>query len=258
MTGKQSHQGLVGSQFGATAASYLTSAVHAQGADLKMLADLVAGLDKPRVLDLGCGAGHVSFNVSPHASEVVAYDLSSEMLGVVAKAASDRGLANISTRQGVVERLPFEDGSFDCVLTRFSAHHWLDFEAALREAARVVKPGGTVGFTDTVTPGSPLLDTHLQTIELLRDPSHVRNYTRSQWDAAIGRAGLSLGLVTPFTLRIEFASWVARMRTPQVLVDAIRALQATWPDKVEKHFALGADGSFDLEAACFQGTKPAA
>jgi SAM-dependent methyltransferase len=255
MSDSRTHEGLVNRQFGARAAAYLTSAVHAQGADLEALAALVDN-NAARVLDLGCGGGHVSFKVAPGAREVVAYDLSAEMLGVVAKAAAERGLTNLVTRQGVVERLPFEDQSFDYVLSRFSAHHWQDVEAALREAARVLKAGGTLGLVDSVTPGAPLLDTFLQSIELLRDPSHVRNYTRAEWDAIIARAGFKPGNVTAYQLRLDFASWVERMRTPKLQVDAIRALQRQMPETVERYFALGADGSFNLDVGFFQAAKP--
>jgi ubiquinone/menaquinone biosynthesis C-methylase UbiE len=78
------------------------------------------------------------------------------MLAVVARAAKERGLDNVTTQQGAVESLPFEDGSFDVVLSRFSAHHWRDFDAGLREAARVVKAGGMVAMVDTVSSGIPL------------------------------------------------------------------------------------------------------
>src|SRR5215475_13265034 len=146
MTTTRSHEALVGDQFGARASAYLTSVVHATGADLARLAALARERPDARVLDLGCGGGHVTFAVAPHAREVVAYDLSPEMLDVVARAAKERGLGNVTTQQGVVERLPFPDASFDVVLSRFSAHHWHGFDAALREAARVLKPGGVAGF----------------------------------------------------------------------------------------------------------------
>src|ERR1700760_650399 len=98
---EKSLEALVNTQFGSQASAYLSSAVHAQGPDLEALAALVPGKSEARVLDLGCGGGHVSFAVAPHVREVVAYDLSTEMLGVVAKAAGERGFANLSTRQGV-------------------------------------------------------------------------------------------------------------------------------------------------------------
>ena len=186
---EKSHEALVGDQFGPRAEAYLNSAVHARSPDLDALVALMNHRPKVRVLDLGCGGGHVTFNVARLVREIVAYDLAPEMLGLVARAAKERRLDNVTTQQGAVESLPFEDASFDVVLSRFSAHHWRDLDAGLREAARVVKPGGMVSMVDTVTSGIPLIDTYFQAIELLRDCSHVRNYSRAEWEAAIARAG---------------------------------------------------------------------
>lgn len=250
------HEALVGEQFGSQAAVYLSSAVHAQGADLNGLAALMHGQKQARVLDLGCGAGHVSFAVAPHVSEVVAYDLSAEMLNTVARAAAERGLGNVRTQQGTVVSLPFTDMDFDAVISRYSAHHWHDLDAGLREAARVLKLGGLFAVVDAISPGPPLLDTHLQAIEVLRDPSHVRDHTRAEWEAALVRAGLIPGAMTPFQVRLKFAVWVERMRTPRVQIEAIRALQAAASAEVVRHFRIGPDGSFDLDTALFQARKP--
>jgi len=255
MSPSKSHEALVGRQFGTRAAAYLSSAVHAQGADLESLAALVEEDSRAQVLDLGCGAGHVSFAVAPRAKSVVAYDLSSDMLDVVARAAKDRGLANVTTRQGVAEHLPFPDASFDRVLSRYSAHHWRDFEAGLREAARVLKPGGIAGFVDAVSAGAPLLDTYLQGIELLRDLSHVRDYSRAEWEAALVRAGLTPTSVTPHRVRLDFAVWIERMKTPKLQAEAIRAIQAAMSEPVLRHFDIGPDGSFTLDVVLFQATK---
>ncbi len=255
--GSKTHEALVGGQFGARAAAYLASAVHAQGADLEALAALVRGKTHAHVLDLGCGAGHVSFHVAPHVGDVVAYDLSPEMLAVVARAAAERGLRNIATTQGVAENLPFAEQSFDYVFSRFSTHHWRDFDAGLREVARVLKPGGMAAFVDGVSPGLPLLDTYLQAVEVLRDPSHVRNYSRAEWDAAIARAGLVPGAASQQRLRLQFAVWIERMRTPKLQSDAIRALQAAMAEPVTRYFAIGPDGSFDLDVVFIQAAKQA-
>jgi SAM-dependent methyltransferase len=253
-----SHGAVVDRQFGAQAAAYLDSAVHAAGADLTALIERIARADAASVLDLGCGAGHVSFGVAPHVNTVVAYDLSPRMLDVVSQTARDRSLGNISTRQGVVEALPFADGSFDAVVSRYSAHHWGDLDAALREAARVVRSGGLVAIVDTVSPGIPLLDTVLQTTEILRDPSHVRDYSRSEWDAAFARAGLVADSVTPFQVHLDFGVWTARMQTPAPQIAAIRALQRAVADSVRVHFRIGEDGSFDVDVALLVARKPRA
>ena len=254
---RPTQEGLVDRQFGSQAEAYLNSAVHSGGPDLKALAALIPDDRKARVLDLGCGAGHVSFHASPRAREVVAYDLSQDMLNVVARAASERGLSNVTTKQGAVEKLPFDDASFDAVLCRHTAHHWRDFNAALREAFRVLKPGGIAGVVDAVSPGVGMLDTFMQAIELLRDPSHVRDYSHAEWSDALQRAGFFLDGVEMFRIRIEYASWIARMRTPKVNADAIRALEQAMPETVARYFNLGADGSFDLDIALFKTTKRA-
>ena len=135
---------------------------------------------------MGCGGGHVSYRVAPHVGEVVACDLTPDMLAHVKRTASERRLDNIRVQQGAAERLPFANASFDILLCRYTAHHWRDLEAGLREARRVLKTGGRAVFADAIAPADPLLDTHLQTIELLRDPSHVRNYSAAEWIAALG------------------------------------------------------------------------
>ena len=255
MTDTRSHETLVESQFGARAGAYLTSAVHAEGADLAALVEFAKGRAGARVLDLGCGGGHVAFNVAPNVAEVVAYDLSPEMLGVVAATARNRGLNNVKTRQGSVERLPFDDASFDIVLSRYSAHHWRDFAGALREAARVLKPGGAAGFADAVSPGTPLLDTFFQAVELLRDPSHVRDYSRAEWEAALTHAGLVCETTRRFRVRLDFAAWVTRMATPAVQVEAIRALQGAVSGDVAGYFDTDSDGSFTIDVALFEAAK---
>ncbi len=109
-------QKLVDAQFGVAAMDYLQSPTHAQGADLERLRALADGQRDWRVLDLGCGAGHASFALAGEVMEVTAYDLSAEMLVVVAAEAQRRKLANVRTQQGVAETLPFADARGDPLL----------------------------------------------------------------------------------------------------------------------------------------------
>lgn len=249
------HGAVVERQFGGQAAAYLSSRVHAQGEEFAALRERVSKLDSPRVLDLGCGAGHVSFQVAELAAEVVAYDLSPRMLAVVEKAAGERGFDNVRTVQGVVESLPFADDSFDLVASRFSAHHWRDLGLALREARRVLKPGGLAVFIDVVAAENPLYDSFLQTIEMLRDTSHVRDYTPGEWLRLVGEAGLTPTASSRQRLHLDFASWIERMRTPDVIRDAIRLLQDDVGQEVRNVFEIGEDGSFTTDMLVLWVTK---
>jgi ubiquinone/menaquinone biosynthesis C-methylase UbiE len=242
------HHDQVADAFGSTAASYLTSHVHATGADLQTLAASIAATPGATVLDMGCGAGHASFAAAQHAQAVVAYDIAPQMLATVAAAAKERGLDNIRTQQGAAETLPFDDASFDWVISRMSAHHWHDVPKALAEVRRVLKPGGRVLFIDIAGIDHPLLDTHIQAVEVLRDASHIRDYRADEWLAYFGAAGFKATIRERWRLPIEFASWVARMRTPEPRVVAIRSLWTSAPDEVCQYFDVQEDGSFKLDA----------
>lgn len=242
------HASHVVDQFGAQAAAYVTSPVHAAGADLDRIGALIRAMPGARVLDLGCGGGHVAFAAAAAGASVIAYDLSDAMLAAVSVEAARRGLGAIETRRGAAETLPFPDAAFDAVLTRYSAHHWRDVPAALVEARRVLRPGGLLVVCDIVAPEDPLLDTHLQAVELLRDPSHVRDYRVSEWHAMLRAGGFAPGPMLASRLRMAFASWIARMRTSDLNAAAVRALQATAPSEVAAHFGVEADGSFLLDS----------
>ncbi|KNY08329.1 SAM-dependent methyltransferase [Achromobacter piechaudii] len=250
------HDAAVDRQFSPRATAYLTSAVHAQGEDLLQMAGIARAHSTARVLDLGCGGGHVTFHVAPEVKDVTAYDLSQQMLDVVAGEAAKRGLANVTTRQGKAEYLPFADAEFDVVMSRYSTHHWQDAGRGLREAFRVLKPGGVAVFADVVSPGEPLLDTWLQTIEVLRDTSHVRDYSVAEWTRMLTEAGFTLEGLTPRRLPLEFQTWVTRMRTPDTLVAALRHMFGIAPDVVRAHFDVKQDASFTSDTATIVVRKP--
>lgn len=241
------HESVVEAQFGPRAKAYVESAVHAQGPDLEALSAIAAERKPRHALDLGCGGGHVSYALAPHATAVTAADLSADMLAAVTAKAREKGFANITTVETAAERLPFADGEFDLLACRYSAHHWRDFEAGLRQARRVLKVRAPAIFMDACSPGTALLDTHLQAVELLRDTSHVRNYSLGEWAAALNRAGFAIVSCRTWRLRMDFPVWTARMGTPADQVTAIRALQEAASAETKAHFAIEADGSFLLD-----------
>jgi ubiquinone/menaquinone biosynthesis C-methylase UbiE len=242
----RTHTEAVQDQFDPQAQAYLTSAVHAAGPDLRAARERVERSLRPqaRILDVGTGAGHLSFALASAAASVVALDPSPGMLATVRRAAAERGLSQIETCEAAAAALPFPAASFDLVCTRYSAHHWLNVPAALAEMRRVVKPDGFMLVIDFLGDDDPLLDTHLQTIELLRDTSHVRDRSIAEWHSLLRQAGFEALEHSTWNTRIEFTPWVQRMRTPEPLVTAIRMLQTGAPAEVQRALSIEADGSF--------------
>jgi len=250
-----SHNSVVLDQYATRASAYVNSAVHAAGQELDLIAQIAANQRGAIALDVGCGGGHLAYRLAPLVSQVVACDLTESMLGVVVEQAKLRGQSNIATRKAAAESLPFETATFDVVATRFSAHHWHAFAEGIAEMARVLKPGGLALMSDVVSPVVSLLDTWLQTLELLRDPSHVRDASTTEWNAALSAAGLAIERIEHFRLRLDFATWVARMNTPEPQITAIRMLQARAASAVRDYFEMEADGSFTVDTAVFVARK---
>lgn len=243
----QQHDSLVQNQFGPGAHAYLASAVHAQGADLQRIAAIAAAHAPVHALDLGCGGGHVAYAMAPHAAKVTACDLSPDMTAAVAAEAAKRGFGHIETCVASAASLPFADAAFDALACRFSAHHWQDVPAGLREARRVLRRGAVGTFADVIAPPTAAADTHLQAVELLRDPSHVRDYSEAEWRSMLEQAGFAVTAVSHGRLRMDFAEWTARMRTTADRAAAIRTLQALASSEVASHFAIEEDGSFTID-----------
>jgi SAM-dependent methyltransferase len=257
--------GSIQGQFGAAAAAYAASAVHRGGPDLDaMLAAAFAtgrarvlATGRERVLDVGCGAGHTTLAFAPKVASVVAFDLTPEMLVQARALADERGLTNVHFEQGHAGSLPFPDASFDVVTSRLAAHHFSDPAAMVREAARVLAPGGALLLVDTIAPEDAARDTFLNAFELLRDPSHVRNHRISEWEAMFRAAGLAPETLGEFDIPLEFDSWVARIGTSPAAQTGIRAVFDAAPDEVKSHFHIHAKArySFRLESALIRGVR---
>lgn len=225
-------------QFGAVASNYVSSTTHARGADLPVLVEAIEARGDEDALDLGTAVGHTAFAVAARVGRVVGIDLTAPMLDLARGLADERGVANAAFIRGDVTDLPFPNESFDVVTSRYSAHHYAHPEQVVREVARVLRPGGRFILADTMSPEVPALDTFVNTIELLRDRSHVRDYRVSEWQAMLGAAGLSSEVVFRWNVNLEFEDWVARIRTPSLAVAMLRQIFAEAPADARDTFHI--------------------
>ncbi|HEX7323980.1 MAG TPA: class I SAM-dependent methyltransferase [Rhodanobacteraceae bacterium] len=99
-----------------------------------------------RVLDAGCGTGVVAVTAARMGTQVWALDLSPELLEH-GKAHAFVAALDICFKEGDVEALPYETGTFDVVLSQFGHMFAPRHEVALAEMLRVLKPGGTIAFS---------------------------------------------------------------------------------------------------------------
>ncbi len=226
---------LVQQQFGANAAAYLTSTVHAKGASLARLVELVQPERHWLALDVATGAGHAAAIFAPHVAKVIAIDLTPEMLVQAQKLAAEKGLANMETAIADAEALPFPDATFDLVTCRIAPHHFPDVAGFVGEVRRVLKVGGLFALVDNVSPDAEILS-DFSSVELRdaaagynafekhRDPSHGCALTTSAWLALIEATGLTLRHHEHAAKAMDFASWVKTMNAPGDVVTRLRAM----------------------------------
>jgi ubiquinone/menaquinone biosynthesis C-methylase UbiE len=106
-----------------------------------------------RVLDVGCGTGRLLrelARLAPRVEDLQGVDPAPSMVAVAAEASA--GDPRIQVRQGFAEQLPFDDGSFDLLVSSTSFDHWSDQLMGLQECARVLEPGGRLVLSDVLSP----------------------------------------------------------------------------------------------------------
>ena len=176
MTGAN-HQDLILDQFTRQATVFSTSPAITDEDPLRMIVEAAEPSPNDGVLDVACGGGIVVCAFAPHVRQATGIDVTPAMLERARMLAAEKGISNAVWRQGDVNALPYDDGSFTIVVTRFAFHHFLDPAAVLREMVRVCAPEGRIVVVDTCASEHPEKAAAFNRLEKLRDPSHVRCLT---------------------------------------------------------------------------------
>jgi ubiquinone/menaquinone biosynthesis C-methylase UbiE len=192
------------------AAEAYATGEHKSGRELQLVVEFAAPTGTERVLDIGTGAGHTALALAPRDSHVDLTDPVDAMLATARRLFQEAGLTNADFVRAGAERLPFPAASFDIVTTRLAAHHFDDVALAMREVARVLRPGGVFIFVDTLAPEDPESAAYQDEVEALRDPTHRRIFTERESIAFCDQAGLRVEKSEVVRKAHDFEPWLER------------------------------------------------
>lgn len=187
-----SQQARVQAQFGPSAAAYVASPGHAGGPDLEQLVAWGTKRGAARVLDIATGGGHTALAFARFTQSVVALDVTVPMVKAARDFVIAAGAPGVRFLGADVEALPFRDRSFGTVTCRTAAHHFPSLLPALREVARVLRPGGSLLAEDIMGHDEEEAAGFMLEVERRRDPSHVRSFRQIEWTAFLRAAGLTV------------------------------------------------------------------
>jgi SAM-dependent methyltransferase len=199
---------LVQAGFGAHAQAYVQSAGHRGGPDLDRVVAL-AGEPCGRALDVATGGGHTALALAREGWEVVASDMTGQMLRTAGRFLRDEGFA-VASVAADAERMPFADGSFRLITCRIAAHHFPDVPTFVAECRRLLKRGGGFVVQDLLGHERPELDAFLHEVETRRDPSHVRSLRLLEWQEVMRTAAFQPGQLHLYRKTHDWEEWTGR------------------------------------------------
>lgn len=170
-----------------------------------------------RALDIGTGLGVLAVMLAEEgASQVVGVDISPGMLEQAEYLRLSRptpGVERVSFRLAPAQGLPFVDESFDLVTSRLLLNHTRIPERIVREAVRVLKPGGILLLAELQSVDNPVKRATQNAIEEKRNPSHAAARSSDQYDKLVADAGMEIVARQAVSLDRELEEWLAVYRT---------------------------------------------
>jgi ubiquinone/menaquinone biosynthesis C-methylase UbiE len=196
--------------FSNQAEAYASSISHAQGTDLDILEQLAQPVASDICLDIATGPGHTALRIAPKAGFVVGVDIAEGMIKKAAELAGAQGCANLLFQVADAHILPFASNSFSLVTCRIAPHHFYDVAKAMREVARVLKPGGRFVLEDSLSPEDPVLAAFLDKLERSRDATHIKSLSLAEWNSVLQEAGLYMTENVIYEKSRSFVFWSKR------------------------------------------------
>jgi SAM-dependent methyltransferase len=170
------------------------------------------------VLDLGSGAGTdvliAARRVAP-GGRAIGLDMTPEMLELARRNVAAAGVDNVELIEGYLEEIPLPDGSVDVVISNCVINLAADKHAVLREAARVLRPGGRVAVSDVIA--DPGMDAGTQADMAEWTGCIAGALTEAGYRAALSEAGFAdIEIVATHRVHSHAAAAIVRARRPGV------------------------------------------
>lgn len=218
----RSDKGITVDQFTLQASGFARSTTIRNDEVLNRIAALAELSSNDLTLDVACGPGLVACAFAPKVLHATGIDITPAMLDQARQLQLDKHLHNVTWAEGDVMRLPYADGKFSVVTSRYAFHHFADPPAALREMRRVARSGGTIMVVDSA-PAKGKAEA-FNRMEKLRDPSHMRALPLDEWKELFGSAELALSHVEAFRLEGDLDSLLSRSFPQEGNEKLIRAM----------------------------------
>jgi ubiquinone/menaquinone biosynthesis C-methylase UbiE len=207
---QQGHSSAILDQFTRQAVPFNTASTITNERALAMIVEAAEAGPDDTVLDVASGGGLIVCAFAPHVRHATGIDLTPAMLEQSRKLAGEKGITNVTWKQGDVTTLPFADASFSTVVTRYSFHHFLEPLAVFKEMVRVCRPGGRILVVDMYASEEPAKAAEWNKLEKLRDPSHVRCLSLTELKGLFGKVGLPQPKEAFYDIRDTVKAMLAR------------------------------------------------
>jgi ubiquinone/menaquinone biosynthesis C-methylase UbiE len=246
MTENQAVKAQAQARFSQYAQGYVESQRHAEGDDLERLLSIAQPQPEWNVLDIATGGGHTALKFAPLVRQVVALDLTLNMLQAARTFIRKQGMMNVEFSAGDAENLPFAARTFDLITCRIAPHHFPDCFRFVQECARVLKPGAVLLIEDNTVPEDDRAARYIDSFERLRDPSHQRMYADYEWRGMFLDAGLTIELTERITNPgTRLLPWAERQGCTPYVIERLHILLKQAPQAAGEWLRPQAAGTPD-------------
>lgn len=216
--------------------AYVQSSTHAKGNDLTIMIDWLKPDASMIALDIATGGGHTAKKLAKHVKQVTATDITEDMLLNTKRHLQNH--KNMIFEIADAENLPYQANTFDIITCRIAAHHFPHPELFIAEVHRVLKPNGQFLFIDNVASEKNVNDHFINTLEKMRDYSHVRALKISQWQQFLQKYSLIIIKQESRKKVLPYEEWLNRTLDTKETREKVSGFILDAPKEIQSYYQV--------------------